>query len=195
MNLVTYTCPNCKRARKLKFRAGKVDTNKHCHRCASTLMREGDNNWFKHNAANTDDRLLYQVWCGMKQRCYYAKARAYAYYGARGIIVDARWKNDFIAFRDWARANGYAKGLILDRRDGNKNYCPENCRWIEQYLSGSNLRNNVIDAVGAAIIKDLAHGGTPQKLIAALFNIKPAYVSTIKTGRAWAWATPTMLYE
>jgi hypothetical protein len=59
---------------------------------------------------------------------------AYKYYGAKGIKVCDEW-NSFPAFRDWAYANGYDENApkgqcTLDRINGDKNYSPDNCRWV-----------------------------------------------------------------
>lgn len=72
---------------------------------------------------------LYDIWCGMRQRCYNPKNKRYKYYGAKGIKVDPPW-DEFEPFYYWAINNGYAENLTIDRKNSNKNYNPENCRWI-----------------------------------------------------------------
>ena len=77
---------------------------------------------------------LYEIWYNMRQRCYNSNIESYKNYGGRGIIVCDEWKNDFVSFRNWALSNGYTESLTLDRIDVNKNYYPENCRWVSQLI-------------------------------------------------------------
>ena len=81
---------------------------------------------------------LYCVWHNMKTRCYNPKRKAYKYYGGRGITVCDEWLFDFEAFYTWAINNGYKKGLQIDRENNDKNYNPENCRFI---TPRENVRN------------------------------------------------------
>lgn len=83
---------------------------------------------------------LYCVWCSMKQRCYYTKSNRYYCYGAVGIKVCSEWKNNYEQFKQWALANGYERGLSIDRIDGTKGYCPENCRWATDLQQGQNRK-------------------------------------------------------
>ena len=85
---------------------------------------------------------LYSVWNTMRHRCYNEKNKKYKLYGARGITVCDEWKNNYIAFREWALSHGYAEGLTLDRKNVEGNYCPENCRWVTQKIQQRNRRNN-----------------------------------------------------
>jgi len=97
--------------------------------------------------ANTKHGLykhkLYDVWSGIKSRCYEKKHKYFNYYGGRGISVCEEWRNDFKVFYDWAVNNGYKDGLTIDRIDSNGNYEPSNCRWTTWKIQGNNTRKNV----------------------------------------------------
>ena len=87
---------------------------------------------------------LYHVWVSMRQRIYNHKHKSFNDYGGRGITICEEWDKSYIAFRTWAIANGYEKGLTIDRIDNEKGYCPENCRWVSQKTQANNRRNNTV---------------------------------------------------
>lgn len=91
----------------------------------------------KHNESAT---RLYTIWEGMKQRCYNPKASNYDRYGAKGITVCADWRNSFEAFKNWALEKGYDENLTIDRIDGTRGYCPENCRWATPKQQAGNRK-------------------------------------------------------
>ncbi|MEV9640420.1 AP2 domain-containing protein [Mammaliicoccus sciuri] len=91
----------------------------------------------KHGLSTTK---IYQIFWGMLNRCYVKENRAYEYYGGKGIEVCEEWNNfdKFLNFYDWALANGYEEGLQLDRIDVEKDYHPENCRWVTPTINSRN---------------------------------------------------------
>ncbi|MBR6361485.1 MAG: hypothetical protein IKS04_06780 [Clostridia bacterium] len=48
------------------------------------------------------------------------------------------------AFRDWAHNAGYADDLSIERIDNNKDYCPENCKWIPLGDQSKNRSTSVV---------------------------------------------------
>ena len=81
---------------------------------------------------------IYRIWKDMLRRTNNPDRQNYSYYGGRGIGVCEEWKNSFELFYDWSVANGYSDSLEIDRKDNDKNYCPENCRWVEKTVNANN---------------------------------------------------------
>ncbi len=92
-----------------------------------------------HNMAKT---RLYKIWKGIKTRCFNTNDKGYKNYGGRGITMCPEWKDDFMAFHDWAFDNGYEEGLSIDRINNNGNYEPSNCRWVDNITQQNNRRVN-----------------------------------------------------
>lgn len=81
----------------------------------------------------------------MIQRCHNPKHSAYPRYGAKGVQVCARWREDFRNFL--SDMGERPDGHTLDRISNNEGYHPGNCRWAtskEQYENKSVVR----DALG-----------------------------------------------
>lgn len=94
---------------------------------------------------------LYRIWVCMRNRCYQKNYHAFQHYGGRGITVCDEWNNSFETFRDWAMSHGYTDNLTIDRKDNDKGYSPENCKWSTMAEQNQNKR-----APNGRKIKELA---------------------------------------
>lgn len=93
----------------------------------------------KHGMAKTN---IYDVWSAMKERCLNKNSKDYPNYGGRGITVCNEW-SEFISFYEWAMESGYSKNLTIDRKDNDKGYSPQNCKFSTRKVQNNNKRNNV----------------------------------------------------
>lgn len=140
-------------------------------------------------SANTKHGLhetrLYRTWCDMRRRCSDQNRPDWANYGGRGITVCDEWQKDFQQFYDWAMAHGYADGLLIERKNNDRGYCPENCEWVTKRQQNNNTRaNHKITAFGrtqnlqqwadesgighATILFRLKLGWTPEKAVSVV---------------------------
>ena len=89
---------------------------------------------------------LYKTWSNMLYRCYHRPStynKNAKYYYNKNIKVCKEWRYDFWNFYYWAKRNGYRKNLTIDRIDSNKDYSPQNCRWVTAEIQSNNLSNTI----------------------------------------------------
>lgn len=121
-------CGNTTLVRAGMLKNGQVQS---CGCLQKDRVREANT---KHNERWTP---LYNIWRAMKERCNNPHSISYKWYGGKGIKVCDEWINDYNAFREWAKANGYSEGLSIDRINPDLGYCPENCRWLTRAENAS----------------------------------------------------------
>ena len=86
------------------------------------------------------DTRLYRIYKKMYRRCYKPKTKSFENYGGRGITICTEWlgEHGFENFAKWSTENGYNDNLSIDRKDNDKGYSPENCRWVNYKDQGNN---------------------------------------------------------
>lgn len=81
----------------------------------------------------------YEAWHSMQQRCYNPNVRGFENYGGRGITVCERWRDsfgNFLADMGMRPSDEHS----IDRKDNERGYGPDNCRWSTAKEQANNRR-------------------------------------------------------
>ena len=90
---------------------------------------------------------LYATFTSMHKRCYDTNHSQYEDWGGRGIGVCDRWNRNVLGIEK-ALNNfisdmypSFKEGLTLDRKDNDKGYSFENCKWSTKQEQSDNARS------------------------------------------------------
>lgn len=121
---VKCDCGNTKHVRKGTLLNGE-STSCGCLASENSVERSKTHGLSKHP--------LYQVWDGMKKRCYREGRKDYKHYGGRGIKMCEEWLGEggLVRFIEDMYPS-FEEGLELDRINVNGNYEKENCQWVSR---------------------------------------------------------------
>lgn len=127
---------------------------------------------------------LYDVWKGMKARCYGKNSSSYKIYGLRGVRVCDEWRLDFKTFYDWCIKNGWEKGLQLDKdiKGNGLLYSPETCCFVSTAENCQNRRNNKLTQEKVVEIRNSKIGPT---LLSQKYGVNQSTIHRIKNQITW----------
>ena len=129
---------------------------------------------------------LFWVWRGMKARCQNKNHILYHRYGGRGISICKEWLDDSQKFFKWAFANGWKRGLQIDRIDNDGGYSPENCRFGTRQQNCINRSTTKLSYEIANTIRRIYRtSGKSQREIAIDFNVSEATINSVIKNKTW----------
>lgn len=148
-------------------------------------------------ASNTHP--LYKAYRGMMDRCYNENTYGYQWYGEIGVTVCDEWLNNPEGFIEWGLANGWVKGLHIDKDILSEQlnihphiYSPTTCQFVsakvnvgfatnrDNYGKHPNIRLSHTDVEE---ILQLHAEGLNGVEISAKFNVGSAAIYNIFKGQ------------
>lgn len=105
----------------------------------------------------------YSVWAAMIARCTNANGTHWHSYGGRGIAVCKRWRKFANFLADMGERPTRSS---IERKNNNKGYSPDNCRWATTAEQSRNTQRTVwLEYAGKKwpMVDLAAHAGIPYK--------------------------------
>jgi len=127
-----FQCPVCSSVNKMPIQSAKKASK--CVNC-----RNADNHLIAITHGDTGSRLNI-IYKNMLQRVLNNNLPQAKDYIKRGITVCNSWLDSYELFKEWAISNGYSDKLMLDRKNNNKGYSPNNCRWVTRTVQNRNKK-------------------------------------------------------
>ena len=97
------------------------------------------------------------------------------------------FEHNYLEFKKWSLLNGYIplQKLQIDRRDGNKNYSPINCRWVTPKVNQRNRKCVILSEEKAEEIRKLIAKNLKNKEIAKMYSVHEDTINDIRKGKTW----------
>ncbi len=148
-------CPYCVRVKELSL--GQIKHDKSCG-CMRYKLSGKSNT--KHGDSGT---RLHSIWNDMRRRCKDTPSgiKKFPYHAGKGIKVTPEWL-DYSVFKAWAYSNGYEDSLSIDRRSGDDNYTPTNCRWVDDFTQAQNQTISILNTSGYEGVDARGNGYTAR---------------------------------
>ena len=130
---------------------------------------------------------LYQLWLGIKQRCFNPNVLNYHNYGGRGITMYEPWVNNFPLFEEYILANlgKKSKGYSIDRIEVDGNYEPGNLRWASRPIQNQNQTTTVLNEELVRYIRAQRDSGAKCSDVAKELNLKFQTVWGAWSNKSW----------
>lgn len=136
---ITWLC-KCDCGREKIIVSGHLRSG-HTKSCGCLAKEQSIKNGKKNITHGMRNTNIYITWIQMVSRCKNKKSKSYHNYGARGITVCKRW----LRFKNFYTDMGDRPvGLTLERKNNNKGYSPDNCKWATRKEQNNNSRGNVL---------------------------------------------------
>lgn len=125
---------------------------------------------------------LHSVWTDMKQRCLNPNAKAYKYYGAKGVKIVDEWLT-YEPFYNWAINNGWKDGLELDKdTHGGMLYGPNTCVFITHE---ENVRRSSKAILTIEQADSIRNSKVETRFLAKEYKVCKETIRAIRRGDTW----------
>lgn len=183
VNFGLFKCPYCNNIVERRYSNGKRNKTCGCKRYEITSLsntKHGDSN------KNAYYYNLFGIWTGIRDRCNRITNQDYKYYGGKGIKIDPIW-DEYKNFKEWSLKNGYIRyrNLQIDRIDSNKNYSPDNCRWVTAKVNQRNRKIIILNEKKVSRIKKFFKLNLSITFIAELYGTSYSTILDIRRNKTW----------